>query len=107
MGGLSLVQKAQASHVSRVYGEQVDVSLRSGKPARFVWRDQLYTVLAVRDRWVSMPEGLPAPDSGPLPPGPREFWLVEALAGRDAPARSFELRQETATGKWLLSRAWD
>jgi hypothetical protein len=107
MGGLSLAQEAQAPHVSRVYGEQVEVSLRGGKPARFVWRDQLYTVLAVRDRWVSTPEGLPAPGGGPPAPGTREFWLVEALAGRGDAARSYELRREAATGKWLLSRAWD
>lgn len=106
MGGLSLVQKARAPIMSRVYGEQVDVSLRGGKPARFAWRGQLYTVLAVRDRWVSTPEGLPAAGGGPLP-GARQFWLVEALVGRDAPARSYELRQETATGEWLLSRAWE
>jgi Family of unknown function (DUF6504) len=93
--------------VSRVYGEQVDVSLRCGKPARFVWRDQLYTVLAVRDRWVSTPEGLPGRAEGPPSSGAREFWQVEALAGRGAASRSYELRQETATGKWLLSRAWD
>jgi hypothetical protein len=93
--------------VSRVYGEQVDVSLRDGKPARFVWRDQLYTVLAVRDRWVSTPEGLPGPGEDPPSPGAREFWSVEALAGRGAPPHCYELRQNTADGRWLLSRVWD
>jgi hypothetical protein len=99
--------------MGRVYGEQVEVSLRGAKPARFVWRDQLYTVLGVRDRWVTTPGGLPAPGGAPTapvaspPPVAREFWLVEALAGRGDPARSYELRREAATGKWLLSRAWD
>ena len=46
--------------------KQVGVSLRGGKPSRFVWRDQLYTVLAVRDRWMSSPEGLPAPGGDPV-----------------------------------------
>jgi hypothetical protein len=107
MGGLSLIWEVRAPHVSKVYGEQVDVSLRGGRPGRFVWRDQLYTVLAVRDRWVNIPEGLPVRGGGALPPGAREFWLVEALAGRDAPPCSYELRQEAATGDWMLSRAWN
>jgi hypothetical protein len=34
-------------------GEPVYVWLRAGKPARFVWRGRLYTVLAVLERWAT------------------------------------------------------
>ena len=50
-----------------IRGEPVEVWQRHGKPARFVWRGRIYTVLFVRDRR-TVPE--PAEDSGE--PGNRE-----------------------------------
>ena len=38
--------------MSRVYGEPVDVWVRDGRAARFVWRGRLYPVLRVLENWV-------------------------------------------------------
>jgi hypothetical protein len=93
--------------VARVYGEPIGVSMRSGKPARFVWRDRLHTVLAVLDRWVTTREWLAEQGGEPDASADREFWLVEASPGRNVPSRAYELRRDTGTGQWLLSRVWD
>ena len=118
--------------VSRAGPEPVGVWLRDGKPARFVWRGRLYTVLAVLDRWTAShprpvqtrepapPDGGPAPESRPAAgtqPGPqpaanpqpqpvREFWRVEASPGKNVPPAAYELRHEIATDRWLLLRSW-
>jgi hypothetical protein len=106
------------------------VWLRDGKPARFVWRGRLYTVLAVLDRWTAShprpvigadaplpaagPEPQPhsagpepQPPAGPesQPPVVREFWRVEASPGKNVPSAAYELRHEIATDRWLLLRS--
>jgi Family of unknown function (DUF6504) len=80
--------------VSRVFGEPVEVWLRDGKPERFVWRGRLYAVLAVLGE-------------GPQVGGQRdrESWRVEASPARNVPSAIYELARETATGRWLISRA--
>jgi hypothetical protein len=88
----------------RIRGEPVEVWLRHGRPARFVWRGRLYVVLFVRDKRVtrSLP-GTPAPDDGDPPPA-QEYWLVEATAQQATTAATYELCQEVSTGRWTLSR---
>jgi Family of unknown function (DUF6504) len=109
----------------RIRGEPVEVWLRHGRPARFVWRGRLYTVLFVHDRRVSglpPPAGPPPagpPPAGPPPAGPPppagspapaaedaglDYWLVEATPARAAAAALYELRHDGGTGRWTLSR---
>lgn len=95
--------------MSRVYGEPVDVWVRDGKPARFVWRGRLYAVLGVLEHWVVSREWwqqrTPGRDAGA--PAEHEFWRVEASPGRADVAATYELRRDAATGDWLLARVWD
>ena len=83
-----------------IRGEPVEVWQRDGKPARFVWRGRIYTVLFVRDKR-TVPE--PAEDSAE--PGNRECWLVEATPERAVPASIFELCYDAAAERWTLSRS--
>lgn len=79
-----------------IRGEPVDVWLRNERPARFVWRGRLYTVIFVLD-WRL------APARTPDNPG-RECWRVEASPGRAIPAARYELCRDPAAGRWTLSR---
>lgn len=85
--------------MSRVYGEPIDVVQSGGRPVRFVWRGRLYLVRRILEHWVTK--------SGATTEGPaeRRFWRVEAANGRQFGV--YELRLDVATGRWLLSRAWD
>ena len=80
--------------MSRVFGEPVEVWLREGKPARFVWRGRLYSVLAVL-----------AGDTGGANEPDRESWRVEASPARNVPSAIYELTRDPSTGRWLISRA--
>ncbi|HXW47788.1 MAG TPA: DUF6504 family protein [Streptosporangiaceae bacterium] len=88
-----------------IRGEPVDVWLRHGRPARFVWRGRLYVVLFVLDRRLSLPPA-PAPppeNGGDQPPG-HEHWLVEATAQQATAPATYELAHDLATDRWTLSR---
>lgn len=85
--------------------EPVGVWLSDGRPARFVWRGRLYTVLSIVER----PSGEPGPPPerpGQPAPGPTrwECWRVTASAGRNMPAAGYQLCWDPATDRWLLSR---
>jgi hypothetical protein len=95
------------SDVSRVYGEPIDVWVRGGKPARFVWRGRLYTVLGVLEHWVVSREWWQQRNPDPGTPAEHEFWRVEATPGQSIPAATYELRRDAATDRWLLARVWD
>jgi hypothetical protein len=85
----------------RIRGEPVEVWLRHGRPARFVWRGRLYVVLFVLDRRGGKP-GSAGPDGDePLSP---EYWLVEATAQQATTAATFELRHDHESSRWTLSR---
>jgi hypothetical protein len=111
-----------------IRGEPVEVWLRSGRPARFVWRGRMHTVIFVLERQVRPaataadpgPSGPAAgdpaagdpaasgPESGdPEPSGTAgsECWRVEATPGRSVPPATYELCRDLASGRWLLSRA--
>jgi hypothetical protein len=90
-----------------MYGEPIDVWIQDGRPARFAWRGQRYAVLRVLDHWVISREWWKEQNPDLDAPAEREFWRVEASPARDVPAATYELRQDTATGDWLLARAWD
>ena len=109
--------------MSRTYAEPVDVGVSGGRPARFVWRGRLYTVLGVLDHWVISREWWKQQNPDLDTPAEREFWRIEASPGRNAgavpghgagaaPGRSaragtYELRHDLATGQWILARVWD
>jgi hypothetical protein len=82
--------------------EPVGVSLRHGRPARFVWRGRLYTVLLVLDRRVTPTLPSPAAEGQS---SDQEVWLVEATPQQADAAAQYELSQDLATGQWTLSRA--
>ena len=85
----------------RIREEPVEVWLRHGRPARFVWRGRLYVVLFVLDRRGGRPDpDGPAGDEALSP----EFWMVEATAQQATTAATFELRHDSDTGRWTLSR---
>ncbi|MGI5164414.1 DUF6504 family protein [Spirillospora sp. CA-253888] len=95
--------------MTRVFGDPVQVWTSQGRPARFVWRGRLYRVRRVLEHWVAtrdwwreqQPDEQDAPDAL----GEREFWRVEATPEREIGV--YELRHDSATGAWTLSRVWD
>lgn len=93
--------------MSKVFGEPVDVWVRDGRPVRFVWRGQLYTVLGVLGHWAVSREWWRQQAPALAEPAGREFWRVGAAPGRGLPAAAYELRHDAATGGWLLARVWD
>jgi hypothetical protein len=93
--------------MARVYGEPVDVQTsEDGRPARFVWRRRVYTVLGIQEYWVVNRDWWRETD--PVPAQPElQFWRVEAVTGtargRAAqPGGSYELRRDAADGVWTL-----
>jgi Family of unknown function (DUF6504) len=87
--------------------EPVEVWLRHGRPARFVWRGRLYTVLFVLDHRAGPAQpAQPAPgrEGGRDLPQGHERWQVEATPLRAvAPAR-YELLHDLDADRWVLSR---
>ena len=82
-----------------IRGEPVEVWLRSDRPARFVWRGRMYTVMFVLD-------GPATPDDPLTGDGDQsECWRVEATPERSVPPATYELCRDVASGRWLLSRA--
>lgn len=87
----------------RIRGEPVEVWVRHGRPARFVWRGRLHTVLFVLDRRTG-----PAPPAAPDEPVRQspglEFWVVEATAQPAVAATRYELCHDLGSDRWTLSR---
>lgn len=73
--------------------EPVEVWLVNGRPARFVWRERLYTVMSVLD-------------SPPDDASQQEWrcWRVRASAGRNMPGNFYRLCRSATSGRWQLSR---
>ena len=86
----------QVSGVSAVRSEPADVWLNDGRPARFVWRGRLYTVLSVIER--------PPEPASPGQPAAERCWRVTASPGKSVPADAYQLCQDPGSGRWLLSR---
>jgi hypothetical protein len=101
--------------------EPVQVQLHDGRPTRFVWRERLYTVLAVLER----PGEHGPTEHGPGGRGPGEqstsvpgreadeheheatrwrCWRVMAAPGKNVPAAGFRLCQDPDTERWQLTR---
>lgn len=73
--------------------EPVEVWEVDGRPGRFVWRERLYTVLAVLER----PSAEPAVATW-------RCWRVTASPGKNVPGGTFRICQNVMTGRWRLSR---
>jgi Family of unknown function (DUF6504) len=101
---------AQAGeHVSGVRSEPVEVWVIDGRPARFVWRERLYTVLSILERPRPEPaahaQGEHEDEEGGAPSrGVRRCWKVTASAGRNVPANIYRLCLDPATNRWQLTR---
>ena len=94
----------------RNYAESVDVQRRDATPTQFLWRGRLYLVRDVHAHWVEAggwwrATGTDAANG--TSDGEREFWRVEAGAGRHLGTGVFDLCFDWAAGCWLLARALD
>jgi hypothetical protein len=89
--------------MSGIRGEPVEVWLRDGKPARFVWRGRMFTVIFVLDRRIAPGQGPANTDNDKR--GGRECWLVEATPLRAVPPATYELCRDVAADRWMLSRS--
>ncbi len=95
-----------------IRGEPVEVWLRDGRPARFVWRGRMHTVIFVLDRQVRPAAGPAGPAASDTPSGDPatgdtqgiECWRVEATPERSVPPANYELCRDLASGRWLLYR---
>jgi len=88
-------------------GEPAEVWLESGRPARFVWRGRMYTVIFVVDRQVDPAAAESGPGAGGTvsDAGGTECWRVEATPERNLPPVLYDLCRDLASGRWLLSRS--
>ena len=117
-----------------IRGEPVEVWLRDGRPARFVWRGRMFTVIFVVDRrLITLAEPAREVGAEPTPGGPadpiaavaaepaepvgaeptepslsaadgRECWLVEATPERALAPTRYELCHDLPSDRWSLSR---
>ena len=89
-----------------IRGEPAGVWLRDGRPARFVWRGRMYTVMFVLDRQLSPGPASADPGVAPADPaaGDRECWRVEATPERTVPPTRFELCHDLTADSWSLTR---
>ena len=95
--------------MSAVRPEPVQVQLIDDRPARFVWRGRLYTVLSVIERPAARPAGAAGGDeTGPAQHDPRpaewRCWRVTASPGKNIPAVPFTLCQDQVVDRWQLTR---
>jgi len=97
--------------VSGVRSEPVEVWLIDGRPARFVWRERLYSVLSILERPSAEPELEPHPAGGDDREGDDsdaaiawQCWRVAASAGRNIPASVYRLCHNVVADRWLLTR---
>jgi hypothetical protein len=82
-----------------IRGEPAEVWLRDGTPARFVWRDRMYTVMFVLERPAAKRASEPALDLEQ-----RECWRVEATPERAVPPTTYQLCWDPTSDRWSLSR---
>src|SRR5258708_37828464 len=94
--------------MSWVRSEPVEVWLIDGRPARFVWRGRLYTVLSILERPPAEPD--PEPDQANAHGDVSDHdeaqvswrcWKVTASAGRNVPANIYRLCNDPLA--WGLS----
>ncbi|MDS1271071.1 DUF6504 family protein [Lipingzhangella sp. LS1_29] len=98
-----------------LFAARVEVWTCSGRPVRFLWRGRLYVVRRIVEHWVTLPAVWDStePEQPAATQSPhrdtalrrREYWRVHAGTG-PAPG-AYELRYDSHTQEWLLTRVWD
>jgi hypothetical protein len=88
--------------VGRYYGADVTVVEADGRPTRFTWDGRVYGIRRILDHWVTLRRDW-TPVSGSQVPE-RRHWRVEA--GSAYSRGVYELRHDSTTGGWQLSRVW-
>lgn len=88
--------------VGRYYGSDVTVVEDDGRPTRFVWDGRVYGVRRIIDQWVTLRRDWTPGENSQVPEC--RHWRVEA--GSAYSQGVYELRHDTTTGGWLLSRVW-
>ena len=108
----------------RRYDEPIDVKpgLVAGQeaPAQFLWRNRLWLVRAVEDRWLETSSWWDGPAARAVRgeevdpargrddvSGEREIWRVQAAAGRSGDLGVCELAHVAQTGEWRLRTLLD
>jgi hypothetical protein len=97
----------------RSYAEPVQVQRRDDVPEQFLWRGRLYVVRAVLARWVEAggwwrTQGAGgASTASALTDPEREYWRVEATAGRASGVAVLDLCFDWAAGGWTVARSLD
>ncbi|MFC5183149.1 DUF6504 family protein [Actinomadura harenae] len=92
--------------MAHVFGDPVEVRVTDGRPDRFAWRGRRYAVRRVLEHWVTTRDWWREREPDADEPGEREYWRVEAAASGGEPG-VYELRHDSVTGAWTLSRLWD
>ncbi len=118
--------------MGRRHAESIEVRRRDEVPAQFLWRSRLYVVKDVLEHWLesgrwwstASATALAAGTDAPLPAttlpavgasgGPaavddreREFWRVEARAGKSAPLGIYDLCFDWSRSGWQLVEVHD
>jgi hypothetical protein len=118
--------------MGRCFAEPIEVRRRDDVPEQFLWRSRLYVIRDVLEHWVecgqwwsstpamALAAGSDAPGasaggsagtsasvSASIDDGDREFWRVEAAAGRSAPPGVYDLCFDWSRGSWLLMEVHD
>jgi hypothetical protein len=113
--------------LARRHADPVEVAHRDGVPAQFRWRGRHYTVRVVIDHWLrsgawwrsaaltrlTSGESSTGPDTADAGAGAvvlddeREFWRVEAAAGRSRAPAVVELCHALASGTWTVTAVHD
>lgn len=96
--------------MTRRYDEPVDVQSRDEVVSAFIWRDRLYAVRGVLDRWTERRSWWQDPVGAPRT-GERTVWRVQASAGRCAGTGIYDIGRDTDAAAhepvWTLLRVQD
>lgn len=93
----------------RIRNEPVAVRLADSRPAQFIWRSQLWRVLAVQRNWVEAGAWWHDPrvlSGGGELLGDRQIWRIEASAGAQGQVGVYELSCQGADD-WRLRSVID
>lgn len=116
--------------MGRRHAEAIEVQRRDQVPDQFLWRSRLYVVREVLEHWLeagqwwasapamALAGGVDVPAAaasdravpegpGPIDDGEREFWRVEAGAGRSASLGIYDLCFDWSYGTWQLMEVHD
>ena len=107
--------------MTRLHADPVEVRRRDDAPEQFLWRGRLYVVREVLARWTEAggwwrgatgSTGSVGRPAGPVDDRERDWWRVEAYAGRLAAASSagpgvYDLCFDWSRGAWSLARVLD